>query len=158
MATSSFIDDFLREIPNYITCLPSDLITNVVNYPWVKSETAFFVVNLSPSYILDDGHWILVIMYDNGDCELFDSLALAKEYLPPDILKFLSIFKKVSFNRIQIQADHSNFCGVFVIARALSLIKSVTLPQFMENFHKEMLDKNDHIVTEYVMNNVKFLY
>ena len=158
MTTTSFIDRFLRDLPNYITCVPSDLIINVRNWSQIKTQTPFFVVNISPSHVQNDGHWMLVIIHSNDNCELFDSLALTKEDLPVEILQFLSKFRRVKFSSKAIQSPLSNFCGVFSIARALSVCKAESAAKFYKNFHKQLLYQNDIIATQYILDNIQTLY
>ena len=158
MTTTSFIDGFLRDFPNYIACIPSDLIINVDNCSQINGKTPFFVVNTSPSHVQNFGHWLLVIIHSHEICELFDSLALSKDQLPLDILHFLSKFKTVKFSTKPIQSPISNFCGVFVIARALSVCKGESPAKFYKNFHKELLYKNDITATKYILNNIQTLY
>lgn len=158
MTTTEFIDKFLQDLPNYITCVPSDLIINVKNWSHIKAQTPFFVVNTSPSHVQNDGHWMLVIIHGNDDCELFDSLALTKEHLPVEILQFLSKFRKVRFASKAIQSPISNFCGVFAIARALSVCKAESATKFYKNFNKKLLYQNDIIATQYILDNIQTLY
>lgn len=158
MTTTSFIDRFLRELPNYITCVPSDLINNVKTWSQIKAKKPFFVVNISPSNVQNDGHWMLVIFHSNDICELFDSLALPKDQLPIEILQFLSKFERVRFTRKPIQSPLSNFCGVFVIARALSVHKAESAAKFYNHFHKQLLYQNDILATQYILDSIQTLY
>ena len=158
MTTTSFIDKFLRELPNYITCIPSDMISNVKTWSQIKIKKPFFVVNLSPSHVQNYGHWVLVIIHSNDNCELFDSLALSKDQLPIEILQFLSKFGRVRFSSKPIQSPLSNFCGVFVIARALSVYKAESAAKFYKNFHKQLLCQNDIIATQYILDSIQTLY
>ena len=159
MTTTLFIERFLSGLPNYITCLPSDLIFNINNGLLLKTQSpSFFVVNSSPSHIHKVGHWMLVIIHSKHEVELFDSLALCKDQLPAKIVQFVSKFKKVKFSSKSIQSPLSNFCGVFTIARAHSVCKGESLSKFYSYFHTELLHQNDIRATKYIIDSISNLY
>lgn len=160
MTTTVFIDKFLSGLPNYITCIPSDLINHENNWliPAGVHIPCFFVVNTSPSDIQHEGHWLLAIIHNRNKIELFDSLAHSKDQLPVEITKFLSKFKKVVFSSKPIQSPFSNFCGVFVLAKALSVCKTESIEEFYENFQHDLLYQNDSLVIKYILDNLESVY
>lgn len=159
MTSTFFIDAFFREFPNYISCIPSDLILNVEN--WGQKRVlgpCFFIVNTSPSHILTAGHWLTCIIYSRDKCEIFDSLATPTEQLPSEILLFLKKFKKVVFSPRPIQSSISNFCGIFAIARAISACRREPLKDFYTNFKEDLLFQNDSLATKYILDNISSVY
>lgn len=160
MTTTLFINKFLSGLPNYITCIPSDLINHEKNWliPTRVRSPCFLVVNTSPSHIQLEGHWLLVIIHGRNKIELFDSLAHPKEQLPVEITTFLSKFKKVVLSSKPIQSPFSNFCGVFVIAKALSVCKAEPIGRFYNNFQHDSLYQNDLLVIKYILDNLASVY
>ena len=159
MTSTFFIDAFFREFPNYISCIPSDLILNMQDCAQNRvSGPCFLIVNTSPSYIQTTGHWLTIIIYNRDKCEIFDSLAAPKEQLPSKILFFFKKFKKVIFSPRAIQSPISNFCGVFAIARAISACRRQPLKDFYRNFKEDLLLQNDSLATKYILDNISSVY
>ena len=161
MTSTFFIDRFLRGLSRYVTCLPSDMVSNVKDL--LRSNPnipcpCFFVINTAPSHIHNNGHWLLLTCHNNNNIELFDSLALTKDQLPTEILQFLQEFKVRTFSHKPIQSPLSNFCAIYAIARALSVSKGESLSKFQQYFHNEMLHKNDLIATQYILDSIPTLY
>ena len=159
MTSTLFIDRFLSGLPNYMTCIPSDFIFHVKDWSNTHVQMpCFFIVNTSPSHVLTQGHWLLIVIYSIQRCELFDSLALPADQLPVKILDFLSTFKKVIFSSKPIQSPFSNFCGIYTIARALSVCQAEPIAKFYGNFQEDLLYQNDILATKYIIDNIATVY
>ena len=159
MTTTHFIDRVLRDLPLYTTCIPSNHISSITSE--IKAGKLkppfYFIVNTAPAHIEIGGHWMLVYC-KRAEVEVFDSLALSRDLLPTDIIHFLNFYKKVVYSNTPIQSPSSIYCGLFAIARALSISNGQTLETFLSHFLTRDLDQNDLLVEDYIVRTLNEVY
>ena len=145
--TNHFIDDFLSRIcsDKYKGTFAIDTIPL-----WLAHENyAFFVVNLNPHFIRNNGHFVTIITYPDG-CLYIDSFGIG----PPKQLEqfFGETKKRVSVNMQQVQTPSSNYCGLYCCLFILFFDRcfSSSPPNFTVKFFDRNLSKNDQKCVNYL--------
>lgn len=117
--------------------VPSDLLPSRFSLP------AGFIVNLSPS---NHGgtHWIAIYIDEQGHGTYFDSFAM----LPR--VKTIQLFlrthcKTVTYNRTQLQSQHSGFCGEYAAMFLLNAFNGLGLRRFLKFFSTNLI-LNDMLI------------
>ena len=125
-----------------------------------KSEFSSIIVNTEKSTSNKSGHWILLTYFRKNKklvyCEIFDSLAHNISELPMLIVEYIrSLDVPVKYSHTQIQSYFSDFCGLFCIARFLSILSREDLDKFTKYFNDKFLNRNKKISVEYIYNHIK---
>ena len=136
MTSNDFIESMLKECSHFRGCF------HVENIPQTSP------LYLPASFIIySKNHWTSVMMIDDKICLYFDSLAQGA--LDSRIINFLSSYSyiQVKCNKLKIQDDNSNLCGLFSILFVKSVSSIHHFINFLKLFHHRNLCVNDDIVT-----------
>ena len=125
-----------------------------------KREFSSIIVNTEKSTSNKAGHWILLTYFRKNKklvyCEIFDSLAHNISEIPMLIVEYIrSLDVPVKYSHTQIQSYLSDFCGLFCIARFLSILSREDLDKFTKYFSNKFLNRNNKISVEYIFNHIK---
>jgi hypothetical protein len=148
--TNKYVEELGKKIigKQFLGTFPCDIHPN----PGRKAKFSL-IFNLSKHDT--KGTHFIAIFANSKYLMYFDPLA--HECDNKDILFFLNNIKgkriiKTKFRKIQ--SCESIFCGFFCIAFLLANHKNISLPIFFKQFKRTDLDKNDSIVTDFIMNNI----
>ena len=127
-----------------------------------KSEFSSIIVNTEKSTSNKSGHWILLTYFRKNKklvyCEIFDSLAHNISDFPMLIVEYIRLLDvPVKYSHTQIQSYFSDFCGLFCIARFLSILSREDLDKFTKYFNNKFLIRNNKISVEFIFNHIKTL-
>ena len=125
-----------------------------------KREFSSIIVNTEKSTSNKAGHWILLTYFRKNKklvyCEIFDSLAQNIYDFPILIVEYIRLLDvPVKYSHTQIQSYFSDFCGLFCIARFLSILSGEDLDKFTKYFNNKFLNRNNKISVEYIFNHIK---
>ena len=125
--------------------LPQNIFCNSQN------AMSFLIVNTENYSSPKMGHWVSISTYvERGSVilEVFDSLALPISLLSENIRRMImsSNFDILKKNQQILQSMTSNFCGIYCIARFISLLKEVSLTNFLKMFGKIKSENDGHVV------------
>ena len=119
-----------------------------------RGRMEFLIINSEEISSNRSGHWLSFTRYkEDGRCvlEFFDSLAFPHSLLPENVKKMIAVsdFDIFKTNQKILQSVASNYCGLYCIARFLSLLHETRLEKFLNTFK---VDKalNDQIVVMYI--------
>ena len=120
------------------------------------------IVNTEPLDSNISGHWVLITFFSKNKalikCEIFDSLAQPISNLPPALQDYIRLLKiPVRYLTVQIQSDLSDFCGLFCMARFMSILINERLNIFTNNFSARNLDQNDKISVKLILRYIREL-
>jgi Ulp1 family protease len=138
------MNQILGRMDMFMTTLPADGLNRVIRWwrKWDGEETKCFVLNTSPRSV-HWGHWLLLTFFKGKErIEVFDSLG-SPALIPGNIRSQLEKIGMILFTETPIQELTSNFCGIYVLARAQSIDKGETLKYFYKKFNLDNLDSND---------------
>ena len=91
-------------------------------------------------------------------CEVFDSLAQPMSDYPSTLQDYIRSLKiSVKHSSTQIQSDFSDFCGLFCIARFMSVLLNERLDVFTNYFNIENLNRNNKISVVLISRYIKEL-
>lgn len=155
MVSNVYLDKTLRDIEGWRGVYPAD---NVPSKIFTRSpRPQFTIINTNPINV-PGGHWLLLSRYNSRDgivLELFDSLAYPISVLDDRIKKVFiqetyALFKT---NVKIIQHVNSRYCGIFAIARILSILKDQSLLSHLK-IYSEKLEDNSRICYLYIRSSV----
>ena len=120
------------------------------------------IVNTEPRDSNISGHWVLITFFSKNKvlikCEIFDSLAQPISNLPPALQDYIRLLKTpVRYLTVQIQSDLSDFCGLFCMARFMSILINERLSIFTINFNIRNLNQNDKISVKLILRYIREL-
>ena len=120
------------------------------------------IVNTEPLDSNISGHWVLITFFSKNKalikCEIFDSLAQPISNLPPALQDYIRLLKiPVRYLTVQIQSDLSDFCGLFCMARFMSILINERLNIFTNNFNVRNLNQNDKISVKLILRYIREL-
>ena len=120
------------------------------------------IVNTEPTTSNISGHWLLLTFFHKNKtlvkCEVFDSLAQPISDYPSTLQDYIRSLKiSVKHSSTQIQSDFSDFCGLFCIARFMSVLLNERLDVFTNNFNIENLNRNNKISVVLISRYIKEL-
>ena len=120
------------------------------------------IVNTEPLDSNISGHWVLITFFSKNKalikCEIFDSLAQPISNLPPALQDYIRLLKTpVRYLTVQIQSDLSDFCGLFCMARFMSILINERLSIFTTNFNIRNLNQNDKISVGLILRYIREL-
>ena len=120
------------------------------------------IVNTETAASEISGHWMLITFFNKNKtlvkCEVFDSLAQHKSHLPPMIQDYIRLLKSpVKYSTTQIQSNFSDFCGLFCIARFMSILLNEGLNTFTSNFTTRNLEQNNETSVNLISRYIKVL-
>ena len=120
------------------------------------------IVNTEKASSEISGHWVLLTFFCKNKsifrCEVFDSLAQRVSDLPPEIQDYIRLVKSpVKYSITQIQSDFSDFCGIFCIARFMSILLNEELNTFTSKFNIRNLNQNNKTSIKLISQYVKYL-
>jgi Ulp1 family protease len=124
--------------------IPADALESVIRWwgKWDGEKTKCFVLNTSPHNV-PWGHWLLLSFFKGKKrIELFDSLG-SPSLIPENIKTELRKVGTILITHSPIQKLNSNFCGIYVIARAQSIYRGESLKSFYLKFNLNNLEQND---------------
>ena len=151
--TNAYIDKFGKDLfgKEYLGCHPCD------SNPRINKRKQFFsiIFNLSKHNDKEGTHFIAV--YANPiNIIYFDSFG--KSCSNKYIKKFIKINKHnriLKMNKTPIQHLDSIYCGFFCLAFIISQKKNIQMKNFINVFDSKHLKKNDNIVIEFIINEIK---
>ena len=120
------------------------------------------IVNTETAASEISGHWVLLTFFNKNKtlikCEVFDSLAQHTSDLPPMLQDYIRLLKTpVKYSITQIQSDFSDFCGLFCIARFMSILLNEELNTFTSKFNIRNLDQNNKTSVKLISRYIKDL-
>lgn len=120
------------------------------------------IVNTEPAGSNISGHWMLITFFNRNKtlikCEIFDSVAQHMSDLPPALQDYIRLLKiPVKYSTTQIQSDFSDFCGLFCMARFMSILLNEGLDTFTNNFNIRNLDGNNKTSVKLIFRYIKDL-
>ena len=118
------------------------------------------IVNTEPITSNISGHWVLITFFSKNKtlikCEIFDSLSQPMSDFPPALQDYIRLLKiPVKYSTTQIQSDFSDFCGLFCMARFMSVLLNEGLNIFTNNFNTENLNRNNKISVKLIFRYIK---
>ena len=116
-----------------------------------KIKDRAYVINLD-EYSDIRTHWIALYALNNN-VTYFDSFEV--EHMPNEIKKFIDKYTVVT-NIFRIQAYDSVMCGYFCIGFIDFMLKGKSLTEFTNLFSPDNFVKNDDIILNYFINDLKF--
>jgi Ulp1 family protease len=140
----------------FMTTLPADALNRVIRWwsKWDGEKTKCFVLNTSPRSV-HWGHWLLLTFFKGRKrIEVFDSLGYPA-LIPRSIRSQLEKIGIILFTETPIQKPSSNFCGIYVLARAQSVNRGEKLKYFYKKFNLQNLDCNDAICLKMVLQDLR---
>lgn len=151
MVSNLYLDNVMRSIEGWRGVWPACSIPEKIFVS--SSQPQFSIINTND---LDhgDGHWILISRFhsDKGTIlELYDSLAWPVSALDYRIKKAIlqESFTIFQTNNKIIQHINSKYCGIFAIARAISILKGESLRSHLD-IYTENLEGNSRICYSYI--------
>ena len=125
-------------------------------------KVSSIIVNTEPVGSNISGHWVLLTFFSKNKtlikCEIFDSLAQPIPDLPIALQDYIRLLKiPVKYSTTQIQSDFSNFCGLFCMARFMSILLNEGLDIFTNNFNIKNLNRNNKISVKLIFRYIKDL-
>ena len=152
MVSNIYLNSTLRNIDGWRGVFAADTIPiNPFTSP--QSKPQFVIVNTSP--IRDsDGHWVLLSKYSesgNTVLEVCDSYGWPLSSLHQNIQTVLLTvkFDFLLTNNQNIQHIQSNYCGLFTIARIVSILRSESLQKHL-SLYSANLSKNNQRCIDYI--------
>jgi len=120
------------------------------------------IVNTETAATENSGHWMLITFFTKNKtlvkCEVFDSLAQHKSHLPPMIQDYIRLLNSpVKYSTTQIQSNFSDFCGLFCVARLMSILLNEGLNTFTSNFTTRNLEQNNETSVNLISRYIKVL-
>ena len=110
-----------------------------------------YVINLN-EYSDIRTHWIPLYALNNNDTDI-DSFEV--EHIPNEIKKFIDKYTVVA-NIFRIQAYDSVMCGYFCTGFIDFMLKGNSVTDFTNLFSSNNFVKNDDIILNYFINDLKF--
>ena len=101
-----------------------------------------------------DGHFFAVIKQNKKKLIVFDSLCEENTILTL-IKPVLAKFTEVKINKLRIQSNQSNYCGLFSAAFILTYYRKNSFTDFFKILDYKHLENNDRIISEYLTELVK---
>ena len=159
MCSNIFLISVLKRFRNFegvFACDELDALT------LAKKKMSSVIVNTEKSTSNISGHWILITYFRRNKklvcCEIFDSMAYNINKLPKLIVEYIrSLDIPVKYSHTQIQSYLSDYCGLFCIARFLSILSKEDLDKFTKYFNKKFLIRNNKKSVEIIFNHIKTL-
>lgn len=153
MVSNFYLADVLGGFKSFKGVFASDTLPENIFCDGEKSMS-FIIVNTEDLSSPKMGHWISISKYDEAGIsilEVFDSLAYPISLLSQNIKRMImrTHFDVLKTNQKILQALTSNFCGIYCIARFVSLLECTSLTNFLKNFGDNRL-KNDKIAVDYI--------
>lgn len=154
MVSNYFLQDVLGRFDSFRGVYAADTIDTHILRKEYSGALEFFIVNTEPISSQQMGHWIAFSRYrDAGEVvlELFDSLGYPVSSLSSNIKQIVKSASYESFvtNQRILQPPSSNFCGLYCIARFISLLHEEALKDFLNAFSSER-ELNDTRVCTYI--------
>ena len=120
------------------------------------------IVNTETAASENSGHWMLITFFNKNKtlvkCEVFDSLAQHKSDLPSMIQDYIRSLKSpAKYSTTQIQSNFSDFCGLFCVARFMSILLNEGLNTFTSNFTTRNLEQNNKTSVNLISRYIKVL-
>ena len=120
------------------------------------------IVNTETAASENSGHWMLITFFNKNKtlvkCEVFDSLAQHKSDLPSMIQDYIRSLKSpTKYSTTQIQSNFSDFCGLFCVARFMSILLNEGLNTFTSNFTTRNLEQNNKTSVNLISRYIKVL-
>ena len=120
------------------------------------------IVNTETAASENSGHWMLITFFNKNKtlvkCEVFDSLAQHKSDLPSMIQDYIRSLKSpTKYSTTQIQSNFSDFCGLFCVARFMSILLNEGLNTFTSNFTTRNLEQNNETSVNLISRYIKVL-
>ena len=116
-----------------------------------KIKDRAYVINLD-EYSDIRTHWIALYALNNN-VTYFNSFEV--EHMPNEIKKFIDKYTVVT-NIFRMQAYDSVMCGYFCIGFIDFMLKGKSLTEFTNLFSPDNFVKNDDIILNYFINDLKF--
>ena len=159
MCSNVYLTSVLKRYTNFGGVFACDELESL-ELPTVKVLS--IIVNTEPSTSNISGHWVLLTFFRKNKtfvkCEVFDSLSQPMSDYPPALQDYIRSLKiPVKYSATQIQSDFSDFCGLFCIARFMSVLLNERLDIFINNFNIENLNRNNKISVVLISRYIKEL-
>ena len=153
MVSNFYLADVLGGFKSFKGVFASDTLPENI-FCGGENSMDFIIVNTEDLNSPKMGHWISISKYEEGGSsilEVFDSLAFPISLLSQNIKRMImrTHFDILKTNQQILQSLTSNFCGIYCIARFVSLLECTTLTNFLKIFGKIKL-KNDRIAVDYI--------
>ena len=159
MCSNIFLTRVLKRFKNFEGVFACDELKTIT-----LSERKFssVILNTEKSSSDKSGHWVLLTYFRKNKklihCEIFDSMGYNTNELPPLIREYIRCLDiHVEYSYTQIQSYFSDFCGLFCIARFLSILSGEDLNKFTKYFNNKVLNRNDKIAVEVIFSHIKTL-
>ena len=137
MTSSLYIESYLAEDEHFLGCFPKNKLPI---FP--KQFPKSLIINTDDSSKPGD-HWVALVLFKTK-CFYFDSISLPIVDL--SILRFLKLYKKVTYSNACIQDVASNQCGQFCIAFIENVRSKISYSKLVSMFNAVNLKYNDYIV------------
>ena len=154
MVSNFYLHDNLSAFNSFRGVFAPDTLPQNIFRDELRTKLEFIIINSENLTSGRMGHWLAFSRYrEEGRCvlELFDSLAFPCSLLGGNIMRMIAMthFDDFKSNQRILQNITSNYCGLYCIARFLSLLQAVTLEDFLEEFN---VDKslNDRVAVMYI--------
>lgn len=143
--TNEYLDNISRQIlpKSFIGVIPS------CKEPNIKNNKTFYA-------IFNVGEHFVSVHRNKNQISYFDSYG--RPCQDKCIVKFIERHKlkrKYLWNNKKIQEPRSNFCGFYCLGFLISRCKRENTKLFVQKFKEDNLFKNDNIVLNYIVKNIK---
>ena len=149
-----YLHDTLSCFQSFMGVFAPDTLPQNIFRERHEGKMEFLIINSEEISSNRSGHWLSFMRYrEDGRCvlEFFDSLAIPHSLLPENVKKMIAIshFDIFKSNLKILQSVASNYCGLYCIARFLSLLNRMRLEKFLSTFEADKV-LNDHVVVMYI--------
>lgn len=144
MTTNIYLDSVLSRIPVYAGIYASDQLSSI------RGPLAGKLI-LANTNALEEvetrGHWLAIYFTHNGRAEIFDSLCMDLRIRCPTVVEFCeNNASSIIYTPYRIQPANSRLCGIYCIARTLSISLGIALSGFCALFHRDEIEYNDFLL------------
>ena len=98
--------------------------------PYVRSFPCCFIMNTSPIFIADVGHWLAFYFLSPTSLEFFDSLGQPLSSYP-NLSTYFSHITHVSSNNLPLQSASSALCGDYCVTFLSLRMSHLTFPHII---------------------------
>ena len=115
-------------------------------------KTGNALVMNSAAEFIKEGHFLVLIKYDNDQILVFDPLA--SKYTDFLLQPLFKNFHTLFINKVQVQNNESEFCSLFCASFLIAFFKHKNIENYFNHFSKK-LKINDLYVIEYIFNELQ---
>lgn len=124
----------------FVGVFPSDKI------PHIKTFPAALVIN-ADKHTERGSHWLAIFIEDQETLEFFDSYGLPPDNYGEHVIRYVTRFSRVKWNKTCLQSLTSNVCGPFCIYFLIKRCKGLAMHCIVCNLAEK---KNDFRMYQFV--------